>query len=133
MSIIEDLKRHEGFRELPYKDTEGFLTIGYGLNIDAGITKEEAEMILVSRVVKIKNKLSTLIPSWNTLNGARQDVLINMAYNIGIDGLLKFKRMLARLNDRNYEEAAQEMKASKWAVQVKTRSTELIETMRDGE
>lgn len=129
---IKDLKRHEGFRSLPYTDTQGHLTIGYGINLDAGITEEEAAVILCMRVSKLQGTLSQFFPWWNEITSERQDVLINMAYNLGVDGLLKFKRMLARVADKNYEGAAQEMRSSKWAVQVKERSTELIKMMIAG-
>lgn len=133
MSVIEDLKRHEGFRATPYLCPEGKLTVGYGINLDAGITKGEADLLLRGRVEKIRNRLRELLWFWPLLNAARQDVLINMAYNLGIDGLLKFKRMLARIADKNWQGAAEEMLSSQWAVQVKGRATELMETMRDGE
>ena len=45
--LIEDLKRDEGFRSHPYRDTVGKLTIGYGRNLDdVGISEREAEQLL---------------------------------------------------------------------------------------
>ena len=49
-SLIEYLKQEEGFRSKPYKDSEGVLTIGYGLNLSEGITRAEAEWLLRSRL-----------------------------------------------------------------------------------
>ena len=130
MSIIEDLKRHEGFRSKPYLDTEGHLTIGYGLNLDAGISKEEAQMILAHRVRKVQFDLISRLPYWQRLSTVRQDVLINMAYNLGVEGLMKFKVTLKLIADGNYLEASKQMLKSKWAKQVGTRAIELSNMMR---
>lgn len=132
MSVIEDLKRHEGFRAKPYQDTEGYLTIGYGINLDAGISKEEAEMILAHRVRKIQFDLISRLPYWNRLSPARQDVLINMAYNLGVAGLMKFKITLNMIEAERYEEAAKQMLQSKWAKQVGRRAIELSIMMKKG-
>lgn len=132
MSVIDDLKRHEGFRQFPYRCTAGKLTIGYGINLDAGISEAEAAVILASRVESIRAKLSATLPFWKELSGPRQDILINMAYNIGIPGLLKFKQTLAYIAKQDYVAAADEMRSSKWASQVPGRATELIIAMRKG-
>ena len=132
MSVIEDLKRHEGFMAKPYRDTEGHLTIGYGINLDAGISKEEAQMILAHRVRKIQFDLISRLPYWNRLSPARQDVLINMAYNLGVDGLMKFKVTLSMVEAGRYAEASKQMLQSKWAKQVGKRAIELAAMMREG-
>jgi len=132
MSVIDDLIRHEGFRSKPYCDTEGHLTIGYGLNLDAGITKEEARMILAHRIRKIHLELISRLPYWTRLSVVRQNVLINMAYNLGVDGLMKFKVTLSMIEVGRYEEAAKQMLKSKWAKQVGRRAKELSNMMREG-
>ena len=53
MSVIDDLKRDEGFRAKPYRDSEGLLTIGYGTLIEDGITEEEAGILLGHRADRI--------------------------------------------------------------------------------
>lgn len=131
MSVIDDLKVHEGFSAKPYQCSEGFLTIGYGLNLDAGITREEAEMLLAHRVKKVHLELVTL-PFWHKLSEARRDVLINMAYNLGIVGLMKFKVTLGLITEGNYTEASRQMLKSKWAKQVGGRAVWLSNKMREG-
>jgi len=132
MSAIEDLKRHEGFRSKPYMDTTGHLTIGYGINLDAGITEEEAEWLLVHRVEKIRVTLCKRLPFFSGLSEARQGVLINMAFNLGIDGLEKFNKTLGYIDKGNYSAAADQMKKSLWFRQVGRRAVELSEIMRAG-
>jgi len=132
MSVIDDLKVHEGFRAKPYRCSEGFLTIGYGLNLDAGITREEAEMILEHRVGILQEVLAVRLHWWRRLTQSRQDVLTNMAYNLGLDGLMKFKVTLEMIGREDYAEASKQMLKSKWAKQVGGRAIWLSNKMREG-
>ena len=131
--VAELIKKHEGLRLKPYHCSAGKLTIGYGRNIeDNGITQNEAEMLLNN---DIQNCYAECIkfPFWNKLNEARQAVLIDMCFNIGISRLKGFKKMLAALELGAYYRAAEEMLDSNWARQVKSRATELAEIMEKGE
>lgn len=130
--LIEQLKRHEGFRAKPYKDTEGFTTIGYGFNLDAGIDEDLAVVILNYQVDKVKADVFSM-QFVCKLNDARCDVIVNMAFNLGVSGLMKFKKMIAAIERGHYGQAAYEMMDSKWAVQVGNRAIELSEQMRTGE
>lgn len=130
--VVYQLKLDEGFREKPYLDTMGHLTIGYGINLENGITEREASMILEERVRKIRTRLPFTIKFFKNLSPTRQDVLINMAYNLGISGLLKFKKMLQALEEKHYEKAAKEMLDSLWAIQVGKRADQLAYQMRHG-
>tara|TARA_R110002020_G_C15775951_1_gene728645 strand:+ start:108 stop:524 length:417 start_codon:yes stop_codon:yes gene_type:complete len=132
--LIEQLKRHEGLVLQPYRCTEGKLTIGYGRNLDSnGISKLEAEKMLYNDVDETIDNLNNLIPDiMMQLNQARKGVIINMAFNLGIHGLLKFKKMIAALEVGDYDEAAIQMMDSKWARQVGKRAIELSEQMRTG-
>ena len=48
--LVAAIKSEEGFRATPYDDSEGVLTIGYGLNLTGGITRAEADYLLRSRI-----------------------------------------------------------------------------------
>ncbi len=133
--LIEQLKRHEGFSSKPYRCTAGRLTIGYGRNLDAnGITEEEADRMLSSDLADVVRVLSVRLPIYNdpTVSHVRLSVLDNMAFNLGVSGLLQFKKMIAAFEKRDYDTAAKEMLNSKWAKQVKGRAVELSEQMRTG-
>lgn len=126
------IKKHEGLRFKPYKDTVGKLTIGYGRNLDDnGITLAEAEQMLSNDIQNCYAECLKL-PCWNKLNEARQAVLLDMCFNLGITRMKTFKKMLAALEVGAYNRAAKEMLASKWAMQVKTRATELADIMKKG-
>jgi lysozyme len=132
MSAIDDVLRHEGFRTYPYVDTQGHLTIGHGINLDAGITQDESLMIVKSRLATIEKELAKRLPFFQDLTQGRKDVLINMAYNLGITGLMNFVRTLNYIKMGDYDAAAKGMLDSLWARQVKGRAAELADKMRRG-
>ena len=131
--VIALIKKHEGFRAKPYLDSVGKLTIGYGRNLtDNGISRYEAEEMLAADVQNCYADCARL-PGWNTLSPARQAVLLDMCYNLGIIRLKSFHKMWAALALADYAAAAREMLDSRWARQVNTRAVELAEIMKTGE
>lgn len=132
--LIEQIKKHEGLRLKPYKCSENKLTIGYGRNLEAnGISNCEANMMLANDIHKYIKQVEDNIPFFYELNDARQNVLVNMSFNLGIYGLLKFKKFLKYLNSEDYIIASKEMLDSRWAKQVGSRAIELSEQIRTGE
>ncbi len=132
--LIEQLKIHEGLRLKPYQCTAGKWTIGYGRNLeDNGITKFEAEQLLTHDVSGVIMQLSEAIDGWHCLNEARKAVLVNMAFNMGVNGLMKFKKTLGYVRLKMYKDAGVEMMDSKWAVTVGGRAVELSDQMIKGE
>lgn len=131
--MIEQLKQHEGLELKPYRCTSGKLTIGYGRNLEAkGISKGEAEVMLFSDIAEVEEKL-VRAGLLSGLNDARKAVLINMAFQLGFNGLSKFRNMLAAVQSEQYVLAASEMLDSLWAKQTPNRAKELSEQMLTGE
>lgn len=138
MINYEQLQRqligHEGLKLKPYRCTSGKLTIGVGRNLDdKGITEEEAIALLQNDITYFEEELRRRLPSFRTFSGCRQAVLINMAFNLGVRGLLNFKNMLNALEREDYDEAAIELLNSHYAVQVGIRAHELAEQLQTGE
>lgn len=132
--LTEQLERHEGLKLHPYKCTAGKLTIGIGRNlIDKGISPDEARIMLNHDIDEFWRKLSKELPLVNGLDDVRQNVIVNMAFNLGVRGLLTFKNMINCLAARDYHGAAKEMLNSKWANQVGNRADELAKQMVTGE
>jgi len=128
------LIRHEGLKLKPYKDTVGKLTIGVGRNLeDRGISKEEALFMLENDIKIVEEELDRTIPWWRKLDSVRQEVLVNMAFNLGVPKLLRFKKFLKALQEGNYGQASFEMLNSLWAKQVGRRAKELAYAMEKGE
>lgn len=132
-TLEEMLIRHESLRLRPYRDSVGKLTLGVGRNLDdVGITTDEALLLLSNDILKVYRGLKATLPFWEKIDATRQRVLANMAFNMGVSGLLGFKKMLAAIEMGHYHEAADEMLSSKWAAQVGKRATELAELMKSG-
>lgn len=122
-AVTRQLQIDEGFRGTPYKDQFGNLTIGYGWNLGAvPITKQQASHILSDQ---IKDKYSELIremPWIQTHPDPIQRALLNMAFNLGVNGLSKFTTFLSMIQDGHYPAAAVDLETTAWFSQVGNRA-----------
>ena len=129
-NLIDQIKRHEGFRSHVYLCSAGKQTIGYGYNLDAGMTQEEADQLLRSKLARVRDELDARLPWFSAAPSAVRDVLLNMAYQMGVHGLLGFRRTLTHLRAGRYRDAADEMLESRWAHQTPARARELAGIVR---
>jgi lysozyme len=74
--------------------------------------------------------LSAKLPWIEELSEARQAVLLNMSFQLGIAGLLSFKNTLLLIRAGDYEAASKGMLQSLWASQTPIRAKRLSEQMR---
>lgn len=137
--LTADLKRDEGTkrnragRHIAYVDTVGKVTVGYGLNLtDRGMSERVAEFALQEEIADHWLELVRARPWIAKLDAPRQRVLANMAYNLGVPGLLKFTRTLEFVKRGEYGAAAVAMLQSRWAQQVGARADRLAALMCDG-
>lgn len=152
--LIEQLKRHEGLgkvlgqRTYVYRCTAGALTVGYGHNLDAlplnsvaktctdwngsSVTLKGALWLLDLDASWVCQQVADQLPWTAKLDRVRQDVLCNMAFQMGIGGLKKFRFTLGLVRAGRYGLAARAMLQSKWAKQTPDRARELAEQMRTG-
>lgn len=131
--LITQLRAHEGDKHKVYRCSEGYLTIGVGRNLETnGISQEESDFLLANDLSRVESQVRKHIKLYG-LNDARIAVLINMAFNLGIGGLLKFKKTLAYIQQGDFETASTEMLDSKWRRQVGFRAIQLAEQLRTGE
>jgi lysozyme len=140
MSLTTDLEtqliEHEGMRLDMYDDSVGIKTIGVGRNLEAvGLRSEaEARFLLRSDILAVQTELRRELGSWiEDLNEVRQRVLLDMAFNLGTAGLMRFERTLAAVASRQYSSGAVEMLDSRWATQVGQRAHRLSKMMQTGE
>lgn len=132
-NIVDQLRRDEGLRLHPYKDSVGKLTIGYGRNLDdVGISQPEADVLLRNDIVNATFKLSEALPWTEGLDDVRKGVLINMVFNMGLASVLEFKRTLGLIQSGDYAGAAAAMLDSKWAEQVGPRAQRLAIQIESG-
>jgi lysozyme len=137
MNSYEQLKRDEGEVLHAYQDSLGYWTIGIGILIDklkgGGLRPEESEFIFNNRLKLVNESLESRIPWLCKLDPARRGVLVNMAFQMGIDGLLGFKNTLAMIEKGDYQGAAKGMLNSLWARQTPARANRLSVQMKSGE
>lgn len=132
--LAERLRKSEGLSFVPYKCPAGYLTIGYGHNLEAnGISLEAAELLLKQDIEIAVRQVKNAFIWWPNLDEARMSVLVDMCFNMGITKLCGFKKMLSALEAGDYKTAAKEMLNSKWVQQVGRRATELSKIMETGE
>ena len=125
--------RHEGFRSKVYLDSVGKETIGYGWCIERGLTEPEARFILQNQLGDCYQSLRSCSKGklFDSLNEETRSVLTELCFNLGLGGLLNFKKMWAAIDKGDFVEAAREALDSRWAKQVKGRATTLSDILRD--
>ena len=134
--LIPDLMQDEGCRLSAYQDTMGIWTVGYGhAYVHPGTvwTQAQADSQLQVDVNATEAGLNIHLPWWRTLDDVRQDVICEMAFNMGVTALCQFHNTLAAVQAHNWQAAHDGMLASLWATQVGARAQRLAEQMLTGE
>lgn len=132
--LQQRLKAEEGFRPFPYLDSVGTLTVGYGRNlVSRGLTEEEALHLLDNDIYMAEDQIDSAMPWTRELDEVRKAILIDMCTNLGLRGLLKFKKTLQAVKEGRYQDAGVEMLDSLWAKQVGNRAAVLAKAMEGGE
>ena len=146
--LLAQLRTDEGYKKMPYPDTECVSTCGIGYNMEEnildlsgpellhiyknGMSETDAENYLC-RCVKICIKeIESKFPWWSKIDGVRQDAIINVVYNLGMPKFLKFDKTIGFLAHQRYTEAATELLDSVWAGQVHDRSKRIAQQLRTG-
>jgi len=132
--MVNELTRDEGVVKHAYQDSLGYWTIGVGHLIDkrkgGGLSDIIIQMILQQDIKEKMAELDQRLPWWKLLNEECQRVLVNMAFNLGVPGLIGFRKFLTALQEGNNELAATEMLDSLWAKQVGARADRLAAMVR---
>lgn len=134
MTVADNLKAEEGWRPHVYPDSLGYATIGYGFLIDSrrgdGLPKAVGEFWLAYNIRKITEALTERWPPFAEQPPEVREALEELAYQIGIDGLLKFGKMLEALESGNRAIAAVEALDSLWAKQTPARAGRVAGRLR---
>lgn len=142
--LIFDLETDEGFRGRPYDDATGqnigpgskvvgHITVGYGFALDVSpLTQSEALTILSGRATDAFNTLLIAAPWISDLSEPRQRAMTNMAYNLGVAGLLKFNTFMRLMQEGAFAQAANDLAGTTWASQVGTRAQRIQTLIQNG-
>ena len=132
MSLIDKIKKHEGYKSTVYQCTEGYDTIGYGFAIkDLELEKDICDIIAERKLEKLEKRIASRFGWFCSSPEEVQDVITEMCYQLGLSGFSKFKKTIYLLEIEQYEEASIEMLDSLWAKQTRNRAMELSETLRN--
>lgn len=140
--LIIELRRDEGVRYVPYRDTMDIPTVGVGHNLQASplpsgwsypLTDDQVNQLLSSDLSNVYGDLNRTLPWWTDLNDVRQRALCNLCFNLGMSRLAGFVKALAALRQGKYDIASAEFLNSAWASQVGARAQRLAQMMRTGE
>lgn len=132
--LVQDLKGDEGWCPHVYDDHLGFKTLGYGFLVDERRGGEIPEPIAGEWLAyAATQRWNGLVANHPWLSDQPEDVqraLGNMAYQLGVSGVGKFKNMLAALKAGNRHEAAIHALDSTWAQQTPNRAQRVAARIR---
>ena len=134
--LESQLRVDEGVRARIYQDTATppRWTGGVGRNLtDRGFSDDEIALMLKNDITLAERELDRVAPWWRNLNEPRQNVMLNMMFNLGAPRLLGFAKFLVYAEAGRFDAAANEMLDSAWSRQVGARALRLASLMRKGE
>jgi lysozyme len=121
-TLTVQLKSDEGYRSKPYQDAKGKTTIGWGYNLsDDGLPLDIAQMLLDRRIEYTLRNLSVRWPAFLSLDGVRQQAIANLAYNLGVGGLMTFTRFRNLCEEGDWIGAGADLETTPWFGEVGAR------------
>lgn len=133
MGLHRKLKGEESREPFVYQDSEGWWTIGCGRLVDkrkgGGLLEDEIDYLLNNDLEKVYRQVVGRFPWVLGMEPARQGVLYEMAFQMGIGGLATFVNTLKAMQQGEYKIAGELMLKSKWAAQTPERAKRLSDQM----
>lgn len=133
------LERHEGRKNKPYLDSEGYATIGVGHKltkfdkITEIWTEEDIDKVFLEDYKTARRLLEINCPWVQDFDSCRHCALVDFVFNVGVGTLMKFKKSLKALESHDWITAKDELLNSKWAKQVKGRAKEIAYMIETGQ
>lgn len=152
-SLVERLKKHEGVRDKVYNDSAGIPTIGVGFNLNRPdapekikklgldynsvksgkktLTPQQIDSLLKQDIKSSWNSAKDIVENFVSLPSNAKSVIVEMIFNLGRSGFLKFKNFKNMIEQNDFIKASQEMLRSNWAKQVGERAKNLSNLLRN--
>jgi lysozyme len=149
--LLDSVSHNEGFRAAPYKDTEGLWTFAIGRcletnpltsaewkylldthQLSVSISKTAANWLMIRQLDACEQQCMLVFDFWNDLNEVRQDALVEMCYQMGMERLQGFKKMLAAIRSKNWPVVNAEALDSRWARQTPERAKRTARQLSTG-
>ena len=129
--LIDSIKKHEGYVGIVYKDSLGIDTIGYGFAIkDLELDEDLCEIILERKLNMLTDRIFNKFQWYKYMPDEIQDIVTEMCYQLGVTGFSKFKKTIAYLQNKQWDDASVEMLDSKWAKQTPNRAKEMSDRVK---
>lgn len=130
------IKKHEEYQDKVYINSQGVPVCGWGhaLLEDTVIPLEVGQIFFQLDFSQARRDLKTIFDIYELPNigPTRKAVLLHMLFNIGLEKVREFDKMLTALREEDFERATDEMLNSRWAEQVGERAVEMAGMMRTG-
>jgi GH24 family phage-related lysozyme (muramidase) len=108
-------------------------TIGIGRNLAAnGISAAEADLMCVNDINRVAADLDNRLSWWRKLSPVRQRQILDLAFNMGVGGLLNFTHFLAAMQAGHWPDAVAELQQSHWWQEVGTRGPAIADRILTG-
>ena len=132
MSLIDSIKKHEGYVGIVYKDSLGIDTIGYGFAIkDLELDRDICDIILERKIHQLESRVVNKFEWYEDMPEEIQDVVMEMCYQLGVTGVSKFRKTISYLKKKEFKNASVEMLDSLWAKQTPNRAKELSNRVKE--
>ena len=132
MSLIESIKKHEGYVGVVYKDSLNVDTIGYGFAIkDLELDRDICDIILERKIKDLHDRVKNKFKWYGYMPQEIKDVVMEMCYQLGVGGFSKFKKTISFLQNKQFKDASEEMLDSLWAKQTPNRAKELSKRVKE--
>ncbi len=131
MSLIDSIKKHEGYVKSVYKDSVGIDTIGYGFAIkDLELDKDICDIILDRKLKNLKDIIRAKFSWYRYMPPEIQDIVVEMCYQLGVTGFSNFRKTITFLQNKQFNDASVEMLDSRWADQTPVRAKKLSDRVK---
>ena len=138
--LRKDLEFDEGVKHEVYLDHLGYKTMGVGhlikqgepeyeLEVGEAVSEERVAQCFDQDIKIVLDDCEKLYPNFFGLHEEVQLIVANMMFNLGYPRLSKFKKMKEAVDNEDWEEAAAQMRDSKWHTQVRNRAERLCVRM----
>ena len=138
--LKEEIKADEGYKNEIYLDHLGLPTLGvghliretdpeFGLEVGTKIDDERVNELFEKDLNTTIDECLLLYDDFYVLPEEAQLIIANMMFNLGRPRLSRFHKMKKAVDNRDWQEASNQMKDSKWYRQVTNRAERLCKRM----
>lgn len=136
-TLAQELLIEEDFKSQVYPDSRGFQSIGIGRCVDpkvkgSGLTRAEAVWLCHNDCIRVRSEVNEEWPWVQHLPEMRQNVIYQMAFQMGVDGLRRWATFMEYVRTSRYALASQDLLSQKYASECPNRAKRLAKQILTG-